>query len=83
MSAPDAAAAPQPRNRDRATPAEPAAHPPAHSLSTEELLQWVTQSRQRQGLPPGIQDPVTLTRIAEMIIRSTTPQRVKTKKGPR
>jgi hypothetical protein len=83
MSAPDAAATPQPHNRDGATPAEPTICPPAHSLSAEQLLRWVAQSRQRQGLPPGIEDPGTLARIAEMIVHSTAPQRVETKKDLR
>jgi hypothetical protein len=35
-----------------------------YGLTDEELTNWVTQSRARQGLPPTIVDPNVLQRIA-------------------
>ena len=40
---------------------------PAHGLSDEELTRACVESRASQGLPPTVQDPTTVERIAAML----------------
>ncbi len=36
-------------------------------MTPAEVRAWVTETRARQGLPPTINDPTTLARLAAMV----------------
>jgi hypothetical protein len=44
---------------DRAIETEPG----AHGLTAEQIAEWTRRSRERQGLPPKITDPIILARV--------------------
>jgi hypothetical protein len=43
---------------------------PKWTPTPEEIEAWVTESRAAQGLPPTIEDPRVLERIAAILLRS-------------
>jgi hypothetical protein len=50
-----------PKNRGRPEGA------PADSKSYDQLVQWVTTSRRKQGLPETIEDPGLLAALAQLV----------------
>lgn len=38
----------------------------SHGVGREALRQWVAESRAAQGLPPTIEDPATIEKVARI-----------------
>lgn len=36
-------------------------------MTREQMREWVTRTRAEQGLPPRVEDPAALNRIAELL----------------
>lgn len=55
----------------------------AAGMSREELRRRVTETRAAQGLPPTVEDPTTLQRIADLFLAAERSQKEKAKREKR